>query len=89
VGGGHDGMGEIVELKAVSGCVADFGRIVAWALCGTPIRDESERKLFAFFTLRSRKHTTISCACIDILGLLAYPTPRISKCDQQTIQLWR
>jgi hypothetical protein len=32
VGDGHDGMREIVELKAVSGCVADFGRIVAWAL---------------------------------------------------------
>ena len=30
-GDGRDGMREVVELKAVSGCVADFGRIVAWA----------------------------------------------------------
>jgi hypothetical protein len=28
-------MREVVELKAVSGCVADFGRIVAWALLKT------------------------------------------------------
>jgi hypothetical protein len=29
--GGRDGMREVVELNAVSGCLADFGRIVAWA----------------------------------------------------------
>jgi hypothetical protein len=30
-GDGREGMREVVELKAVSDCVADFGRIVAWA----------------------------------------------------------
>jgi len=29
-------MREVVELKAVSGCVADFGRIVACALTDVP-----------------------------------------------------
>jgi hypothetical protein len=26
-GDGHDDMGEVIELKTVSGCVADFGRL--------------------------------------------------------------